>query len=151
MDALSDGERLLSAIDRLVESIDYLEETPPAEITPDQSRELTLLYDRLKRIRREYEGLLVQAAETDRDAAAFLGSAPTDVNAVRAALGPGQLLIEYFVPLEGRVVVFLVSRDNVHALESPVSAQNLASRVRLTRELERCTRPFSNRSSRPVC
>jgi len=135
MDALSDGERLLSAIDRLVESIDYLEETPPAEITPDQSRELTLLYDRLKRIRREYEGLLVQAAETDRDAAAFLGSAPTDVNAVRAALGPGQLLIEYFVPLEGRVVVFLVSRDNVHALESPVSAQNLASRVRLTREL----------------
>ncbi len=135
MGAFSDGATLLSAIDRLVESIDYLEETPPAEITPDQSRELAHLYDRLKRVRREYEGLLVQAAETDRDAAAFLGGAPTDVNAVRAALGPGQLLIEYFVPVEGHVVVFVVSRDNVHALESPVSAQNLASRVRLTREL----------------
>ena len=134
-EAFSDGAMLLSEIDRLVESIDYIEETPTSDLSPDESRELAFLYDRLKRARREYEGFLVQAAETDRDAAAFLGAARPDVAAVRAALGPEQLLIEYFVPLEGQVVVFLVTRDRVHALESPVSVENVASRVRLAREL----------------
>ncbi|HSM17676.1 MAG TPA: CHAT domain-containing protein [Gemmatimonadales bacterium] len=134
-DAFSEGEMLLSEIDRLVESIDYIEETPTSELSPGESRELASLYDRLKRARREYEGFLVQAAETDRDAAAFLGAARPDVPAVRAALGPGQLLVEYFVPLEGQVVVFLVTRDRVQALESPVSVENVASRVRLAREL----------------
>jgi CHAT domain-containing protein len=134
-EAFSDGELLLSKIDRLVESIDLLEETHPSELTPDQSNELTLLYDRLKQARREYEGLLVHTAETDRDRAAFLGAARPDVAAIRAALGPGQLVVEYFVPVEGQVVVFLVSRDQVHALESQVSVENVASRVRLAREL----------------
>ncbi len=133
--AFSEGEMLLSEIDRLVESIDYIEESPSTQRTADQSRELAALYDRLQRARREYEGLLVQVAETDRDRAAFLGGARTDVDAVRAALGPDQLVIEYFVPLRGHVVIFVVSRDEVHALESRVTAQNLTSRVRLAREL----------------
>jgi CHAT domain-containing protein len=133
--ALSDGELLLSEIDRLVESIDYIEETPPGGLTLEESRELALLYDRLKRARREYEGLLVQVAESNRDATAFLGGALTDAGAVRSALGPGQLVVEYFVPPEGAVVVFLLSRDQVHALESPLGAHNLLSRVRLARDL----------------
>lgn len=134
-DALSEGAMLLSEIDRLVESADAIEATPRSERTSDEDRELVLLYDRLERARREYEGLLVHAAERDRAAAAFLSAARTDVAAVQAALAPGQLLIEYFVPLEGQTVIFLVSHEQVHALESPVSVQNLASRVRLAREL----------------
>ncbi|MCZ6756406.1 MAG: CHAT domain-containing protein [Gemmatimonadetes bacterium] len=132
----ADGELLLSEIDRLVESIDYTEEEfPPDEVTADQRRELERLYDRLSRARREYEGLLVHAAETDRNQAAFLGGAPTDVAAVQAVLRPSQLLVEYFVPPEGPVLIFVVSRDAVHALESSVTTQNLASRVRLARDL----------------
>jgi len=126
---------LLSEIDRLVESIDDIEATPAGERTAAESRELGLLDDRLERARREYEGLLVHAAERNRDAAAFLGAARTDVAAVQAALAPRQRLIEYFVPPEGQAVVFLVSRDEVRAVRSPVSVQNLGSRVRLAREL----------------
>ncbi len=133
--AFSEGELLLRRIDRLVESIDYTEHTPPGELSSDQARELESLYGRLARARREYEGLLVLAAETAPDESAFLGGTRADADAVRAALNPGQLLVEYFVPLEGRVVVFVVSRDEVRALETPISATNLASRVRLTRDL----------------
>jgi CHAT domain-containing protein len=130
----SEGELLLSRIDRLVESIDYLEDWPE-ELTPEQSRELSSLYSRLTRARREYEGLLVLAAETASDEAALLGGARADVAGIRDALGRGQLLVEYFVPLQGPVVVFAVSRDEVRALETPIVATNLASRVRLVRDL----------------
>jgi len=134
-DVLSDGELLLSRIDRLVESIDYMEQTPPGELTPDQASELESLYGRLTQARREYEGLLVLAAETAPDESAFLGGTRADPAAVRAALGPGQLLVEYFVPLDGQVIVFAVSRDEIRVMDSPISATNLASRVRLTRDL----------------
>lgn len=134
--AFADGELLLSEIDRLVESIDYTEnEFLRDELTADQLSELELLYHRLSGARREYEGLMVHAAETNRDQAAFLGGARTDVPAVQAVLRSGQLLVEYFVPPEGPVLIFAVSRSAVHALESPVTAQNLASRVRLARDL----------------
>ena len=133
--AFSDGELLLSRIDRLVESVDLMEVTPPEALTSDQARELESLYGRLTQARREYEGLLVLAAETARDEAAFLGGARADVEAIRSALGPHQLLIEYFVPVRGPVVVFAVSRDEIRAMESPIDAANLASRVRLTRDL----------------
>jgi CHAT domain-containing protein len=126
---------LLVRIDVLVESIDLMEETPPEGLTSDQARELESLYGRLTRARREYEGLLVLAAETARDEAAFLGGVRADVEAIRSALGPDQLLIEYFVPVNGPVVVFTVSRDEIRAMESPINATNLASRVRLTRDL----------------
>lgn len=133
--AAPQGRILLAEIDQLVESIDVAEQTPPGELTAEQSAELAQLYDRLARARDAYEGLLVRASETDRDRAAFIGEAPLDIAAVRAALRPGQLLIEYFVPPSGSVLLFAASRDRTHVLKSPVSARNLASRVRLAREL----------------
>jgi CHAT domain-containing protein/tetratricopeptide (TPR) repeat protein len=133
--AFSEGELLLVRIDLLVESIDLMEETPPEELTSDQARELASLYGRLTRARREYEGLLVLAAESAPDESAFLGGTRVEASAIRSALAPGQLLIEYFVPVQGPVVVFAVSRDEIRAMESPIDADNLASRVRLTRDL----------------
>jgi CHAT domain-containing protein len=146
LSALSEGETLLRRIDRLVESIDLMEELPLADRTDDESAELARLYDTLEAARREYEGLLIQAAETNPGAAAFLGGARTDVGAVRAALGAGQLLVEYFVPAEGRVVIFVVSRDDVRVLESPINAENLTSRVRLVRDLISRPEAASDRS-----
>jgi len=134
--AFSEGEILLVEIDRLVESIDVAEEaTPPDQQTPEQARELAQLYDRLERARDAYEGLLVRAAETDRDQAAFMGGTQTDVTAVRAALRPGQLLVEYFVPANGPVLTFVASPQSVQVLESPVTTRNLVSRIRLARAL----------------
>jgi CHAT domain-containing protein len=132
---LSEGETLLRGIDVLVENIFLLEQKPPSERAEDYSAELNGLYDELERARREYEGLLIQTAETDPGAAAFARGTRTDVDAVQASLGPGQLLVEYFVPSEGNLVVFAVSRDGVHVLESPINPENLASRVRLVRDL----------------
>jgi CHAT domain-containing protein len=133
--ALEGGELTLREIDRLAESIDLLEGTPPADRSVDQNRELARLYERLERARSRYELLLVQASEADPRAAAFLGSARTDADAVRRALHPGQLLLEYFVPHEGPVVVFVVSPSEVHVLDVSVTAENLVSRVRLVRDL----------------
>jgi len=124
----------LSGIDRLVESIDTLEGTP-GELTPEQARELTSQYALLMQARREYEGLVVLAAETAPEEAAFLGGSRADVSTVQAALGRGQLLVEYFVPLDGPVVVFAVSPHEVRAIHAPIEATNLASRVRLARDM----------------
>jgi CHAT domain-containing protein len=135
---LAQGETLLREIDQLVESIDYTEQEFPPDIrTDDHQDELGRLYERLSQLRLEYEGLLVHAAETDQPRAALLGAAAIDVQAVQAALEPRELLVEYFVPPEatGVVMVFAVSRRHIHVLETPIATRNVASRVRVTRDL----------------
>lgn len=132
---LAQGETLLREIDVLVENIFLLEQKPPSQRAEDYSAELNGLYDGLERARREYEGLLIQTAETHPGAATLAGGTRTDIDAVQASLGARQLLVEYFVPPEGNLVVFAVSRDDVHVLESPINPENLASRVRLVRDL----------------
>jgi CHAT domain-containing protein/tetratricopeptide (TPR) repeat protein len=133
--AYSQGEMLLAEIDRLVESIDYAESTPPDELDDAQRRELESLYDRLARARDAYEGLLVRLAETDPEQAALLGGIDMDIDAVRAALSDGELLVEYFVPPDGAVLVFAATKRDLIVLESAVSSRNLESRVRLVREM----------------
>jgi CHAT domain-containing protein len=133
--ALEEGEVLLREVDQLVESIDLLEEWPRAERSDEQNRELASLYQRVERARSRYELLLVQASEANPRAAAFFGSVRADADVVRHALSSGQLVVEYFVPHEGPVVMFVVSPNAVRVLEAPITAENLTSRVRLVRDL----------------
>lgn len=132
---LKEGETLLREMDRLIESIDYTEETPPKERTEDQLSELDHLYQRLDSLRSDYEERLVRATETDPRATALLGGTHVSADDVRRALNPGQVLIEYLVTAQERLIIFVVTRDEIQVLESAITEQNLATRVRLARDL----------------
>jgi CHAT domain-containing protein len=133
--SLAEGETLLREVDRLVESIDVLEATPPDQRSEEQLAEAAHLYRLLDEARSDYETLLLEAAETHPGAVALLGGAHVDAQEVRDALEPGQLLVEYLVTPQDRVLIFVVSHSAIQVLESAVSAQNLTSRVRLARDL----------------
>jgi tetratricopeptide (TPR) repeat protein len=133
--ALDEGEVLLREIDAIEERIAFFEDFAPSDRSLAERNELNGLYRSLTQVRSRYELLLVQTAEADPATAAFLGSRRTDADVVRSSLRPGQLILSYFVPDEGAVVLFMVSERDVHVLETPISAENLSSRVRLAREL----------------
>ena len=133
--ALDEGEMLLREIEGIEEGISYFEDFPPADRSLAERNELNGLYRSLQRVRARYELLLVQAAEADPAMAAFLGSRRTDADAVRSALRPGQLMLDFFVPDEGVVILFVISERDVHALETSITVKNLSSRVRLARDL----------------
>ena len=133
--ALDEGEVLLREIDGTEEGIAYFEDFPPADRSLAEQAELRGLYRSLRELRSRYELLLVQAAEAEPARAAPLGSGATDADAVRRALRPGQLMLDFFVPDRGTVLIFVVSGRSVHVLDTPLTVENLASRVRLAREL----------------
>ena len=133
--AFGDGEVLLREIDRLAESVKFFEETAPEDRTETERRDIQHIYARLEQERSRYELLHVQAQEANPRAAAFLGGASTDADAVRRSLAANQLLLEYFVPHEGQVVVFIVSQGGINVIEAPITVENLTSRVRLVRDL----------------
>ncbi len=93
------------------------------------------MYTRLEQARRRYETLLVTAAVSDPRRSALMGGTHTDVAAVQQALHSGQLLVEYFVPHEGEVIVFAATADDIQVLQTSITVENLASRVRLVRDL----------------
>jgi len=128
------GEALLRRIDQLASEADSLER----ELAPrgDSARWATVadLSRRLRDARSEYEALAVEAADDRTPTAALLGKTAMRAGDVRASLGSGEVLLEYLVAAE-RVMIFAVTRDTVRMFESRVSAENLASRVRLARDL----------------
>ena len=133
---LEQGEILLRQVDALVESVDDLEDMMPAgERSLEDEELLASWYARLEGARRQYEAVLVRAEASQASAAAFLGRSRVDAEAIRRHLTPDQLVLEYFVPHEGQVVLFLVSAGGVHALETAISTANLTSRVRVARDL----------------
>ena len=121
------GEVLLRQIDLLVAATDSLEALEPDERDAATAEELRA---RLGRARREYESHLVRVAEASPEKAALLGGRRVSATDIRAALAPGEVLLEYLVTPE-RLVIFAVTSDDVRTAESPITAENLASRVRL--------------------
>ena len=91
------------------------------------------LYERLGRDRDEYERLVALGTDADPHAV-LLGAAPVRAAEVRAALGGDEALIEYLVSADG-VVGFVVTRDGIAPFRTPLSAENLRSRIRLARDL----------------
>jgi CHAT domain-containing protein len=91
------------------------------------------LYERLGRARSAYEHILVRESDSD-PGAALIGALPTRAANVRAALRDDEALLEYVVAPDG-IAGFVVTRDRVRVFHSPVSVENLRSRVRLAREL----------------
>jgi CHAT domain-containing protein len=64
----------------------------------------------------------------------LLGAARSDAAVVRRSLAADEAVIEFLVTPD-RLFTFVVRRDGVRSLESPVSAGDLLNRVRLARDL----------------
>ena len=114
---------ILGQIEQLLESLDYYEGLA-------EDREIERLHERVASARAEYDRLL-----SSTHAAADLGAASAMVEEVQNILTPGQLLVEYFIPHEGRAAVFVVGADRLVSLPVPLDAENLYSRIRLVRDL----------------
>lgn len=85
----------------------------------------------LTEARREYESMLVRAAR-DEPATTILGAGTVDAAGVRRSLGAGEALVE-FLSTSDRLLSFVVTRDRVRWIESPLTADDLAERVRSAR------------------
>jgi CHAT domain-containing protein len=117
---LAERERLLRRIDVLLDSVNASPDAQPARTR------------RLQEARLEYEAFRIRSAERSTS-----DGRPTSVasfDAIRASLEPTEALLEYFVTPD-TVVGFVVTASTMTITRSPIRAENLASRVRLAREL----------------
>lgn len=128
--ALAGGERLLSQIDTLVVRLDELREYPPEEGAEQTERRLVA---ELERKRSDYEALLARATAID-PATALLSPVGADPMAIVELLEPDEVVLQYLVG-EERIVLFLVSTDGLHTLETPIDRQSLIGRVRIARDI----------------
>jgi CHAT domain-containing protein len=132
--ALADGETHLRLIDTLVSRLDVLEEIPPAERDQSSREMATTLSRQLAEAREAYEALLVRTAEQDAPGTALLGGRRVTADEVRATLRPGETLVEYFAGPD-RLVIFVVTRQNLRSLTVDVAGEELAGQVRVARDL----------------
>ena len=131
---LADGEALLRYIDELVSRLRAGTPGQPNERSGSDDNEEADLAARITRARNDYEALLDRAAERDAAGAAVLGARKVGTAAVRSALHANEALLEYFVSPD-RVLAFAVTADSVRAITLGLGGEQLASRVRLAREL----------------
>jgi CHAT domain-containing protein/tetratricopeptide (TPR) repeat protein len=131
---LAEGEALLRRIDELMAKLQQREQTVPRERTPGYVATTNDLTDRLRRARTEYEEMLARRAQDDAASMALIGGGRADVHAVQASLEPGEILLEYFVT-PARLFIFAVTPRGLTSFTSDVTAEDLAARVRLARDL----------------
>jgi CHAT domain-containing protein len=131
---LAESELLLRRIDELMAKLQVREQTVPRERTPGYVATTKDLNDRLRRARTEYEEILARRTPDVAAARALIGGGRADVRAVQASLEPGELLLEYFVT-PARLYIFAVTRTGLTSLTNEVTADGLAARVRVARDL----------------
>lgn len=130
---LAEADALLRRIDQLVDRLEEVEPASGSERSPPTPAESALLAD-LEAVRSRYESLLLRYRQRHPAPAALVGARRTSAREVRSSLSPDEALAEYLV-LEDRVVIFVARPDRLWALQSMVDRVQLASRVRLAREL----------------
>jgi CHAT domain-containing protein len=125
------SEIQLRSIDKLVEQIGAHAIGAPERGAPlGEASNLAL---RLASARTDYEASL-ERASSDSRGATMLGATRVRAEDVRASLDANEVLLEYFVSPD-RLVVFAVNADSVQPIELTTDAEQLATRVRLAREL----------------
>ena len=91
----------------------------------------TTLARQLADAQREYESRIVRVAQSEPDAS-ILGATTLDVGRIRQSLAGDEALVEFF-SIRDRLVTFVVSRDRVQWVSSPMGSEELAERVRSVR------------------
>jgi CHAT domain-containing protein/tetratricopeptide (TPR) repeat protein len=131
---LVEGEALLRYIDELATRLRAHARGTPNERSGASDGEEESLAGRISRARNDYEALLDRGATRDAAGAALLGGSRVTGRAVRAALRPDEVLLEYFISAD-RSMVFAATQDSVLALPVSMDREEIGSRVRIAREL----------------
>ena len=140
IDTLSDigqllgREQLLRRIDALTTRLRRLEARPPVERLPTFVAATRGLSDSLARFRSEYEALLARSDAGGSPAAALLAGTRESARVIQQSLMPDEALLEYLVTAD-EVLIFVVTPTGLSLYRSAESADNLAARVQLVREL----------------
>jgi CHAT domain-containing protein len=132
--ALLEAEALLDRIDKLMERLRDRVRPRQQERTAVADAEDAELSAQLDRARNDYEAMLERASTGDAPGAALLGVRSVGSAAVRPLLLPGELLVEYFVA-DDRLLTFAISRDTTTVVVTHITGTDLATRVRVAREL----------------
>ena len=131
---LLQAEALLARIDRLMKNMRdrvHPRQQERTAVADDEDAELSA---QLQRARSDYEALLERASTGDAPGAALLGARSVGSTTVRRVLLPGELLLEYFVAAD-TLITFAVSLDTTRVIVTQVAGADLATRVRVAREL----------------
>ncbi|HTK53042.1 MAG TPA: CHAT domain-containing protein [Gemmatimonadaceae bacterium] len=131
---LLEAEALLNRIDKLMERLRDHVRPRQQERTVAADGDNAELSAQLQRARNDYEALLERASSGDAPGAALLGARSVGSTTVRGALAPGELLLEYFVAAD-TLLTFAVSSDTARVIVARVAGTDLATRVRVAREL----------------
>jgi CHAT domain-containing protein len=131
-DTAAQDESLLRQINHLAFMAESLSQSLDNEPDSAGAQELRLLAGRLAAARSRYSTLYVRAAELR--GGELLGAASTHADSVQSALRPDEVLLEYLVT-PAHVTTFVLTRDTVAAFSTPLSRENLESRIRLARDL----------------
>jgi CHAT domain-containing protein len=131
---LAEGEALLRTIDRLVQRLRATSAPRPDQRGQSLSADAAGIEAELTAARAAYEALVIRAAQRDLRTATLLGiEAAPRLDKVRAALGPHQALVEYF--LGARLVMFVVTTQGLAVVERDIDRGALLQQVRLLRDL----------------
>ena len=137
---LAEGERWLLRVNQLLARLDELDEIPERERTPEHEADAARMSAELERARSEYEAALDRARAADPAGLALLGGRGSRFLDIRDALEPGEVLLEYLVRPD-HLVLFAVRPGGVRVFTVEIDAAELATRVRVAREmLERSRR-----------
>jgi CHAT domain-containing protein len=131
---LAEAELLLRRIDALLSQLREMEAAPPRERGAGAAATSIDLMDRIDVLREEYEALTIRSAQRHPRSAGMLGAVRTDEARVRAAIAADEALLHYTLTPD-ELVVFVVRRDRFQSLRLPVPADDVASRIRLLREI----------------
>jgi CHAT domain-containing protein len=134
MPEIVEGERLLRRIDALVQRLRETESSRPRERGAADNPAGAPIAADLAAAQGEYEALLVRSAQRNPRAIALLGAEPARLDVVRAALHPGEVLLEYLVT-PTRLIAFAVTSTGMRIIQSNLAGTTLAQRVRLIRDL----------------
>lgn len=168
-EAFSTAERL-----RARSYLDLLDRESPAELTEAEQQAMVEMRERIRRLRRALNeetnrqpaqqrqpALVIYSAEllaAEREYEALLAdqgraqgigqpaAAPSHED-IRARLRLGEALVE-FVVADPEVMIFVINRDGLKVLTSPLSQRQLHSKVELLRDLLR--HPGNDRWRRPA-
>lgn len=131
---LAEAELLLRRIDALLAQLRDMETTPAVERGPGAAATSDDILEQIERLREEYEALTIRTARRHPRSAAMLGAVRTDAARVRAVVAEDEALVHYTLTAD-ELVVFVVRHDRFESLRISVAAADVASRVRLLREI----------------
>ena len=131
---IADQEHLLKRIDDLIQRLRATDRNRSGERGFSTASAVPGVEAELVQARSEYEALAARTAQSHVRSTSILGARPVRLEEVRASLTADEALIEYmFIPRH--IVAFVVSRDTMLVVMTPIDGSALVQRLRLLADL----------------